>query len=34
MFTLREPFVLYVMGLTVMCGGLAMLHQSMIHGLV
>ncbi len=34
MFTLKEPFTLYIMGLTGVCGILALVHKSMILGLV
>ena len=34
MFTLKEPFTLYIMGLTGVCGILALLHKSMLSGYI
>ena len=34
MFTLKEPFTLYIVGLTVLCGSLALVHKSMILGFI
>ena len=34
MFTLKEPFTLYIVGLTVLRGSLALVHQSMLSGYI
>lgn len=34
MFTLKEPFTLYIMGLTGVCGILALIYVAMLSGYI
>lgn len=34
MFTLKEPFTLYIMGLTGVCGILALIYVTMLSGYI